>query len=629
MAKKKQAAGTAAASTIQSTGKSPWLFLWAPALVALIAYILYVPGSGNSFLDWDDQMYVTENPMLLLKDKPGAPNVWTTPIALNYHPVTMKTIEWDAARGGMKANGTFVPGPFVSTNILLHTLNSVLVFFLAWLLTGRNMFASLFSGLIFAVHPMHVESVLWISERKDVLYTFFFLLSLLTWLHYSPTRKSGWYVASLLLFVLACLSKAMAVSLVPVLFLLDWWNGRSMRSASVWLEKLPFVAAAVLFGLMAMDVQAGGNFHGWLSNVEGVKDALASTFSLVQRAQFACYGMMQYLIRFFAPFGLSPFYPYPDQSLLGGGLPIMYAAWTGLFVVVAGIALWSLKKTRLLLWSFAFYFFTVILVSQIISVGVVVMADRYTYVPYIGLGIGLTYGLWQLASRSAGARTAAWAGMTLFCLFLAVRTSSQRGIWKDTVSLWTAALQQFPGDGQVLTNLGNHYGKLNQLDKAAECFEEALKQGVKNAKVYEGLGNVYGFRRQPQKAAEMFSEAIKLDPRVGNYYYNRGTAYAMFDPKQAIPDLDKALELVPQIRQGTVYGRRAYCYMQLKQYDAAVRDFDRAVAMKESRPDLVHDRGVAKFQLGDKAGALADFRLALSMNPNFEPAKKSLSQMGQ
>jgi protein O-mannosyl-transferase len=147
--------------------------------------------------------------------------------------------------------------------------------------------------------------------------------------------------------------------------------------------------------------------------------------------------------------------------------------------------------------------------------------------------------------------------------------------------------------------------------------------------VYEGLGNVYGFRRQPQKAAEMFSEAIKLDPRVGNYYYNRGTAYAMFDPKQAIPDLDKALELVPQIRQGTVYGRRAYCYMQLKQYDAAVRDFDRAVAMKESRPDLVHDRGVAKFQLGDKAGALADFRLALSMNPNFEPAKKSLSQMGQ
>jgi tetratricopeptide (TPR) repeat protein len=627
MAKKKQSGGNAAAQT-PATGNSSYQFLWAPALVALIAFILYFPASGNSFLDWDDQMYVTENPMLLLKDKPGAPSVWTTPIALNYHPLTMKTIEWDAARGGMKKNGTFEPGPFISTNILLHTLNSVLVFFLAWLLTGRNMFASLFSGLLFAVHPMHVESVAWISERKDVLYTFFFLLSLLTWLHFSQARKPGWYVASLLLFILACLSKAMAVSLVPVLFLLDWWNGRSLRSAGVWMEKLPFIAAAVLFGLMAMDVQAGGNFHGWLSNVEGAKDAIASTFSLTQRAQFAGYGMIQYLIRFFAPFGLSPFYPYPDQSLLGGGLPASFAAYSAVFLAVAGVAVWSLKKSMLGLWSLAFYFFTVILVSQIISVGVVVMADRYTYVPYIGLGIGLSYGIWQLSSRSAGARTAAWAGMTLFCLFLAVRTASQRGIWKDTETLWTAALEQFPGDGQILTNLGNYYGKMNNLDKAASCFEEALKYGVKNAKVYEGLGNVYGFRGQPQKAAEMFSEAIKLDPRVGNYYYNRGTAYALFDPKLAIRDLDKAIELVPQIRQGTVYGRRAYCYMQLKQYEAAIRDYDRAISMKESRPDLVHDRGVAKFQLGDKAGALADFRLALSMNPNFEPAKRSLSQMG-
>ncbi|MEO0006082.1 MAG: hypothetical protein RJA20_278, partial [Bacteroidota bacterium] len=428
MAKKKQAT-PAPATAAGATGPSPWSFIWAPALVALIAYILYAPASGNSFLDWDDQMYVTENPMLLLKDKPGAPSVWTTPIALNYHPLTMKTIEWDAGRGGMKSNGTFVPGPFVSTNIMLHTLNSVLVFFLAWLLTGRNMFASLFSGLLFAVHPMHVESVLWISERKDVLYAFFFLLSLLSWLHFTQTRKPVWYMAAFVLFVLSCLSKAMAVSLVPVLFLLDWWNGRSMRSAGVWLEKLPFVAAAVLFGLMAMDVQAGGNFHGWLSNVEGAKDAIASTFSLAQRAQFAGYGMMQYLLKFFAPFGLSPFYPYPDQSLLGAGLPASFSVYSALFAAVAGVAVWSMKKTKLGLWSFAFYFFTVILVSQIISVGVVVMADRYTYVPYIGLGIGLTYGLWQLASRSAGARTAAWAGMTLFCVFLAVRTASQRGIW--------------------------------------------------------------------------------------------------------------------------------------------------------------------------------------------------------
>lgn len=616
-------------ATHTAISNTTWWLVGAAIFLFVITRIAYSNAHDNQFVGWDDQLYVTENPMVLKAGKPGAPPVWSTPIALNYHPLTMETMVWNAKNAEVK-NGLPAPAGFIDTNVNIHALNGILVLLLVWLLTQGNFFVSLFTALIFALHPMHVESVAWISERKDVLYTFFFLLSAMAYWHSLDRRKMPWLLASFGLFVLACLSKAMAVSLVPVLFLLDWWRGRSLKTAGVWLEKIPFIAAALFFGLMAVDIQAGGNFHGMLSGIEGVKTATAgnSKFELLDRFMLSSYGMVQYIGRFFGPFNLSPFYPYPEAFINRTTLPSVYPFSLVVFILLGALTWFSLKRTKIVAFGLGFYFFTVALVAQFFAVGLVVMADRYTYLPYVGLAFSVLMGIWHFAQNNKSTQTAAYIAMGLFSAFLLVRTQKQVDVWQDTESLWTSAREQYPTEGQILANLGNHYGKLGQLDKAAECFEQALQQNVRNASVYEGLGNVYGFRGNPQKAAEMYTQAIGIDPNKGIFYYNRGTAALNFDLNQSVRDFTKAMELMPPTQKSDLHSKRALAYIRLQQYQNALADYNAAIQIGPPRASDYHDRGVAKLNLNDRAGAIADVQMALKLDPNFEQAKQSLRVLG-
>lgn len=639
MSKQKSQPERKKASTTTKSGqqileKSPvvnratWWLVGAAVLLFVVTRIVYQSALDNEFVEWDDQLYVTENPMVLDHGKPGAPGVWNTPIALNYHPVTMQTMVWSAQDAEIKP-GQLSPEPFINTNINYHAVNSALVLLFVWLLTRGNFFVAFFSGLIFAVHPMHVESVAWVSERKDVVYTFFFLLAAIAWVRYTDTKKMYWLVGSLALFILSCLSKAMAVSLVPVLLLIDWWRDRPMKSAGVWMEKIPFFAAAIFFGMVALDIQSGGNFHGMLSGIEGAKSATAAAeqFSFFERLQFAAYGMVQYLIKFIYPADLSPYYAYPKESITHASLPWIYPASVLVFLAVAGLSWWSLRKTKIAFWGFAFYFFTVALVSQFLSVGLVIMADRYTYIPYIGVGFALLMGIWHFVKDNKSMLYGAFGALGLLSVFFISRSMQQVEVWDNSETLWTTAQKYYPEEGQVLANLGNYYGKSGNLEKAAAAFEEAVRQNIKNAGVYEGLGNVYGFRNNPQKAAEMFSEAIKLDPQKGNYYFNRGTAYSMIDPAKAIEDFNTALTLMPPAKRLDIISRRGLCYLKINDYPHALEDYNVVINSGGKKENTLHDRGVIKFNMGDKAGARQDFEEALRINPNFELSRQALQQL--
>jgi protein O-mannosyl-transferase len=628
---KKQATPQKAPQKVQGPSTKPsnmqlWWFAGVALLILIVTRLAYQPALDNQFVEWDDQLYVTENPMVFNAGKPGTPPVWKTPIALNYHPLTMETMVMNAKSAQIKP-GQLSPKPFISTNIYLHTLNGVLVFLFVWFLTKGNFFASLFSGLIFALHPMHVESVAWVSGRKDVLYTAFFLMACITYLRYIDQRKTAWLAATFALFILSCLSKAMAVSLVPVLLLLDWWRDRSFRSAGVWLEKVPFFAAALFFGLLAIDIQSGGNFHGMFPGIEGVKTATAGDkFAIIESGQFAAYGMLQYLIKFVAPSNMSPFYPYPIESLLHQPLPAIFPASVLILLLLAGLAIWSARHTKIALFGFAFFLFTVVLVSQFASVGIVIMADRYTYIPYIGLGIALLLGLHHFMKTEA-LKYGAWAVMSIACLAFAVKTSSQVDVWDNSAVLWQTAAKYAPNDGYIMANLGNYYGKNGKLDEAAACFEKAIQNKTANANVFEGMGNVYGSRNDHRKAAEMFTEAIKLDPRKGNYYFNRGTAYTNFDPARAIEDFNTALPLLPTAKKVEVLSNRAFCYLKMEQYDKALADYSAIIDAGNPREKDYFDRGVVRSRQNDIPGAIKDLEAALRINPNFEQAKNGLQQL--
>lgn len=602
----------------------------AVAFLFVLGLVLYQPILQHRFLDWDDQLYVTENPLVLTPDAKGGPSVWNTPIALNYHPLTIISLQWDRMRAGDQLVSKQLTAPFLQTNRFLHALNSCLVFFFLLLLTRKRLFPSFFAALVFLVHPMHVESVAWISERKDVLYTFFFLGAASAYLLFLRKKAGYWWVLSFLLFVLSCGSKAMAVSLVPVLFLLDWWEKQSLASTSSWLNKIPFILTALLVGILAMDIQAGGNGYGLFSNIEGVKAATgnASQFGFLERIQYATYGMTQYLYKFFLPFDLSPFYPYPEASINRTALPFVFPLSAVLFAAVAGASAWSIRSTKVYFFAFAFYFFTVVLVSQFLSVGLVIMADRYSYLPYLGVAFGLGWGLDQIFSRIPSGAVLKWVIAGLFCSWLSVLTREQLLVWRDTESLWKKALQQYPKDGQVLANLGNYYGKNGRIEEAASCFERAVEAKIQNAMVYEGLGNVYGAKGEHQKAAEMFSEAIRIDPKRGNFYFNRGTAYAMFAPEKAIPDFEKALELLPPAKHAEVLVRIANTYLQQKDYEKAIVFFDQSIALGTPTPSVLHDRGVAKFNSGRREEGIADFKAAIQLDPQFQLSINTLRQLG-
>lgn len=279
--KEKKLTEDSSVSGVRWYGKSSHLLLL--ALLVIATYFTFSPGFSpeKQFTNWDDLGYVVNQPLIKTQDADSSALLWkpSTEVMLNYHPITMWTLakNYEAAELDIQ--------PYFQTNLFLHCCNAILVFIFLFNIANGSTFVSFFGALLFAIHPMHVESVAWISERKDVLYTLFFLLSLLSYLRFQRKQNYIWLIVCFGLFILSCLSKAMAVPLPFVLILMDYLKGRKINWKSL-LEKIPFIAVAIWFGLVALEIQSKGAitdfdfFTGW------------------QRMMFASYGFLSYWIKF-------------------------------------------------------------------------------------------------------------------------------------------------------------------------------------------------------------------------------------------------------------------------------------------------------------------------------------------
>lgn len=594
--------------------------LWKPAVFMLcilcLCFWLYQPALSHDFTNWDDAVYVTENPMLMFPNPANKQAIWKEAVSLNYHPLTMYSLSLDCR---LTRPGALPPArPFIATNLYLHLFNTLLVFVLVWSLSGFWE-AGVLSAALFGIHPMHVESVAWISERKDVLYGFFFLLSLIAYLPYARRGGRHWYLLGFLFFVLSCLSKAMAVSLPLVLLLLDFYEGRLWKNGkwawSVVLEKIPFFAVSVYFGLLAVQIQSNG--------------ALADfkVFTLFQRFLFASYGFVQYLYKFFVPFPLTTFYPYPDE-IKQGTVPVSYYFYLPMALGILGTALWSMRRSRLLAFSVGFYFFTVAFVLQFISVGVVIMADRYTYLPYIGVGFLASMGFSALWRRDLGRLKALQWPITalavLFLGFLAWRTQAQVGVWKNSEVLWTNVLKYYPNATEAYKSRGNFYGKTGRLDLAMQDLQKAADLGSKDAGVFNGLGNCYGSKGLLDKALEVYTQGIAFNSDNGELYFNRGITHARKGAfAEAISDYVQALPKLPA-KKYDILSARGYAYLNNKQYPEAIADFDQLVGNSTATADAYQNRGIAYFNLKNYQAALRDLEQASRLAPNDANIQKNI-----
>jgi len=381
-----------------------WWHALALAFLLLATFLAFRPGLEGELTNWDDNRYVVDrdidnnysptNPFLTSLEGGNIKAMFFNDnkehlyYMGNYHPLTMLSLSIDYARGGYEARA------YKQTNLLLHLLSSLLAYALVWFffegkpLKLRFWMASV-SALVFGLLAIHVESVTWVSERKDVLYTFFFFASLLAYLLFLRSGRLWAYAASLALFVLSLFSKGQAVSLSVTLVAIDLLRGRDWRSARLWVEKAPFFALSLLFGVLAFKAQSFG---------EAVRDV--GEFSYFYQILFAFYGYTMYFVKMLVPNDLAAMYPYP--IFVGGSPPAWYFSFLFPVLLLIGLFFWSLRRHPALAFGLAFFTINVFLVLQFVGVGSAIMADRYAYVPSLGFGIMLAWVLqWAWERRPA------------------------------------------------------------------------------------------------------------------------------------------------------------------------------------------------------------------------------------
>lgn len=575
-----------------SEGKDSRIPLLFTALaIAVITYVTYAPSLNGSFTNWDDDTYVTANPMM---QSPSIDwkAIFTQPVALNYHPVTMLTLALNHQAAGNE------PRAYHATNLLLHIINSILLFLFFYFLSGKKIVTGALAGLLSGIHPMHVESVAWISERKDVLYVFFLLLSLLAYLRYRSDQKTTWLIWCFLLFLLSCLSKAMAVVLPLLLVLIDYFQERKL-SRQALLEKIPFLFVSLVFGIIALRIQAGS-----------ANEAVAA-YSLLHRFFFACYGCLFYILKFIVPFSLSAFYPYPDATDLFS-LPLLFYVAPVLLAAGYWLIYRYLRKQSFIIFGCAFFIIAIVLVLQFISVGNALMADRYSYLSYAGLCFITGYGFEKFYRENPSIRSTLSIVAGIILLIFGWLTHERTKVWANSETLWSDVIRKYPTAATAYKNRGNYFGERGNTAAALQDYRILLDRKTTDPEVYNNLGNIYAGQNKVAESIEVYSKAIALKPDYVNAYINRGISYnSLKQPEKAIEDFSKAIAFSTQ--KATLWAQRGYTYFTIGRYDDAIDDFNVALQLQPDFDAAIYCRGLSYYKTGNKAEGIKDLLKAKSM----------------
>lgn len=613
-------------------------FFGGPWLVAVVVLVLtaiaYLPAldQDKEFTNWDDDEYVWKNSAIKSFSAENVQKLLTQSFRGNYHPLTMFSLAMNYRFSGEN------PRPYFAVNYILHLLNTLLVFLFIYFLSNKRIVVAGFVAVFFGVHPMHVESVAWISERKDVLYTFFFLGGLISYHRYSRTLSWKYYLVTLVLFAASLLSKPAAAIFPVVILLLDYWEERRV-TATAAIEKLPFLVLSALAGMKTLNAQqASGAMSSDLA------------FSHIERLMIACYGLVMYLVRLFLPFGLSNIHPaLPNLTLGVKTAPILVMA-------TAAFVYFHRKKSKVVVWGLLFYLTNLVLVLQFVRVGGAIIAERYTYVPYIGLLFVIAWGYDHLVEsrprRPALLRSAGSAVLACSVLLLVNLSLTRVRVWKNSETLWSDTLTKYPDLAEAYYYRGLHYYSRKQYQKALADYDQAISRDPGNDRFLVKRSFVHSMMNDKQKALQDLGAAIKINQRDFNSYLSRGNIYfelaaqdadyyglALSDytrslelnPKSsialgnrgavqiiqkhydvALKDLSEALVLDP--RNLDAYTNRALIHQVKNDYPSSVNDYTRALELAPNRHDIYSKRGIAKQKLGLAVEAIKDFDMAIQLD---------------
>jgi tetratricopeptide (TPR) repeat protein len=480
--------------------------------------------------------------------------------------------------------------------------------------------------------------VAWIAERKDVLSTFFWILAMWAYLRYVKQPNIIRYLLTLLIFALGLMAKPMLVTLPFVFLLLDYWplerkiSRRLLVSAGrLTAEKIPFIVLSIASSIIAfLTQQSGGSIFAALPLKFRICNALIS--------------YMKYIEKLFRPSRLAVFYPYPYETV-----SVSYAVISAILLLVVTILVIRFAKNhRYLATGWFWYLGTLIPVIGIIQVGSHAYADRYTYVPYIGLFLMLAWGMPQLLSKLIYRKIALGLSMILVLTTLGICAHRQTSYWKNSFTLFSHAIEVTQNNYFAYNNLGNAYTRLGRYEEAIEAYKQAIKINPNSTEACTNLGIVYNELGRYQEAIDVHKQAIKIKPDYAKAHYNLGIAYTGLDRwpeaietfKQAIkikPDyaeayynlgvaytgLDRWSEAIDAYLQtikidpnyAKAYNNLGAVYINLSRWSEAIETFKQAIKIKPDYEGAYLNLGVAYLAIGDKNSAMAEYNILKSLNP--------------
>ena len=542
--------------------------------LALMVWAVFSRTLHHQFVNYDDNGYVYENPAII-KGIGWAGIKWafTHSHGHNWHPLTTLSHMVDCSFYGVQ------PAGHHRTNLLLHGLAAICLFLMIRSLTGALWRSALLAAL-FAVHPLRVESVAWVAERKDVLSGVFFMLTLWAYGCYAHRSKiqgakAGlWYGVTLVLFALGLLSKPMLVTVPFVLLLLDFWPLRRFPTASagglgrLFLEKIPFLLLAAADCLATVWAQKGA-----IKSVE--------TFDLASRMANAVTSYIAYIGQLFIPINLAVLYPHPGKTLPG------YEIWGAgvLLLAVTAAAMSCWRKYPYVITGWLWYLDMLVPVIGILQVGDQARADRYTYLPQIGLVLMLVWGAtdWCAQWRHGWLTLRVAASLILVGLALAAR--AQTNYWQDSISLWSHTLACTSNNSEAHNFLGGAFSDQGRFGEAVPHFQAAVELDPDYAQAHGNLGVVLAKLGRTDEAIQHDEQALQLDPDNAVYHNNLGQALAKQNRMAAAAQqFTQAIQLQSDLASAH-YGLGLVLIVQNK-VDEGVQHLNQASALATAQGDL-------------------------------------------
>ncbi len=583
---------------------------------------------NNDFINLDDNLYVTENSHVQ-KGITFGNILWAFTSTENgqWHPITWLSHMLDYQFYGLNAGGHHL------TNLFFHVINTLLLFILFYRITAAP-WQSGFLTALFALHPLHVESVAWISERRDVLYAFFWILVLLTYLHYVKNQNKGWRILLLLCFIFAVMSKSMAVTLPFVLLLLDYWPLDRMKRKAESHAPTPFTSSSLdvnnrnisfleLFSekIYLFIVAAGVSLFTIFANVKLHSLTSLDKLPLTARFQNAAVICIKYISEMFWPHPLAVLYPHQIK------LPFWEVAWAAFLLLIITILVFLAHKKRPYLFlGWMWYLVTLLPVIGLVQAGIQGMADRFTYIPMIGLFIIVVYGCFDILKKWAYSKFILPLAFVIVLLISMFLSRSQVLVWRNSTTLFEHTLSVTTNNYLIHNNLGVTLMRQGKDQEAFLHLQKALEINPHYADAYYNLSNLFARQGNNEEALVQLMKSLRIKPDKKEAHNDLGVLLNKRGKnREAIFHLTEAIRL--DSNYGDAYFNLGTILFQQGEYKEAVFNFYKALRISPSKADTHNSLAAALASTGNTKEAIAHYHQALQINMNYADAHYNLGSL--